>query len=160
MQSKDLKNFIYFCEKRDSDFHITKENKRFYLNNTIVAKQVFNDCLKNGEKCFIKKTNDQIVAIMLITGFKDHFDRKYLKLLVTSKDDCRDLFRYLPWANLKNLFIKSRKDNKNFVRYDERNNRYKPTYFARRVGFRIIAVRDSEILLKMEEFRRDYRNKK
>ncbi len=159
LQSKDLHNFIYFCQMHDPDFYITKENKRFYLNNIKVARQVFYDCLKNGEKCYIKESNNQIVAVMLITGYKDHFARKYVKLLVSSKDDCRDLFRFLVWEKLSGLFIKSRKNNIQFVKYDERlkDNKYtkgyKPSYFARKTGFRIIVVRDKEILLKKEEYK-------
>ncbi len=157
LQSKDFKNFIYFCQKYDSDFYITKENKRFYLNNIKVAKQVFNDFLKNGEKCFIKEENDNIVAIFLITGFKDGFERKYVKILAMHKDHLRDLFRFLFWQNVKNLFIKSRKTNINFVKYDEKSKMYKPSYFVRRAGFKIIAVREKEILLKKEDFKHNYR---
>ncbi len=156
LQAGDLKNFIHFCQFRDSDFYVTKNNHRLFLNNLTVAKSIFNDCLKHGDKCFIKESNGHITGIILITGFKDDFDRKYLKLLVKSKDDCRDLFRYLQWQGVKNLFIKSKKSNTNFVKYDERNNRYKPSYFARKTGFQIIAVRDKEILLKKEEYKSGY----
>lgn len=162
LQSKDLQNFIYFCQNRDSDFYITKNNRRLYLTNIKVAKSVFLDCLKHNDKCYIKEDNNLITAIMLITGFKDKFDRKYLKILAKHKDDSRDLFRYLQWQQLKNLFIKSKKDNTNFVKYDERlkdnpyTKGYKPSYFARKSGFQIIAVRDKEILLKKEEYKRGY----
>jgi len=162
LKQTDLSNFINFCQIKDSDFYITRNNRRLYLNDLSVAKSVFNDCLKHGDKCYIKEDNNQIVAIMLITGYKDGFDRKYLKLLVKSKNDCRDLFRYLQWQKLKNLFIKSRKNNTNFVRYDERlkNNPrtqgFKASYLARKTGFEIIVVRDKEILLKKEEYRHGY----
>lgn len=156
LKKSDLKNFLCFCQKRDSDFYITKDNKRLYLNNIKIAKKVFNDCLKYSDKCFIKEYNNEMLAILLITGYIDHFDRKYVKLLTSSKDDCRDLFRYLQWEQLSNLFIKSRKNNINFVKYDEKTKMYKPSYFARRIGFKIIAVREKEILLKKEEYKREY----
>ena len=97
LKSKDLKNFIYFCQNRDqfSDFYITKNNKRLFLNNPKVATQVFNDCLKSGDKCFVKEENDHISAILLIIGYKDKFNRKYVKMLTKKQDDCRDLFRFL-----------------------------------------------------------------
>ena len=160
LQSKDLKNFIYFCQYRDpySDFYVTKNNRRLFLNNTKVAIEVFNDCLKSGDKCFVKEENDHISAVLLVIGYKDKFDRKYVKMLTKNQDDCRDLFRFLQWQRLSNLFIKSRKNNIQFVKYDERlkDNKYtkgyKPSYFARRIGFRIIVVRDKEILLKKEEY--------
>ena len=161
LKSKDLKNFIYFCNYRDpySDFYITKNNKRLFLNNAKVATQVFYDCLKCGEKCFIKEDNNEITGIMLILGYADHFERKYVKMLTKKQDDCRDLFRCLQWQKLNNLFIKSRKNNVQFVKYDKRlkdnpyTKGYKPSYFARKTGFRIIVVRDKEILLKKEEYR-------
>ena len=159
LQSKDLQNFLHFCAKRDSysDFYITLNNHRLFLNNVQVAKKVFNDCLKFSDKCYIKEDNNLIVAVLLITGYKEKFERKYIKLLVSSKEDTRDLFRYLQWQNLKNLFIKSRKNNMNFIKYDERSKMYKPSYFARRIGFRIVAVRDKEILLKKEDYKQNYR---
>ena len=90
-------------------------------------------------------------------------ERKYVKMLTKNQDDCRDLFRFLQWQRLSNLFIKSRKNNIQFVKYDERlkDNKYtkgyKPSYFARKSGFRIIVVRDKEILLKKEEYN-SYKN--
>jgi len=162
LQSKDLSNFIYFCQYRDqfSDFYVTKNNRRLFLNNAKVATQVFNDCLKSGDKCYIKEDNGDISAVLLVIGYKDKMDRKYVKMLTKNQDDCRDLFRFLQWQRLSNLFIKSRKNNIQFVKYDEqlKDNKYtkgyKPSYFARKTGFRIIVVRDKEILLKKEEFQR------
>jgi hypothetical protein len=156
LQRTDLQNFIYFCQKRDPDFYITQNNKRLFLSDIEVAKKVFNNCLKYSDKCFIKESNNEINAILLIIGYKEKFERKYIKLLISSKDDCRDLFQYLQWQNLKNLFIKSRKNNVNFVKYDEKLRIYKPSYFARKTGFKIIAVREKEILLKKEEYKREY----
>lgn len=168
LNRKDLSNFIYFCQTRDkySDFYVTKNNKRLFLSNANIAKKVFYDCLKHNEKCFIKEDNDCISAVLLITGYKDRFDRKYVKILTTSKDDYRDLLRYLQWQKLSNLFIKSRKDNTNFIKYNERlkdnpiTKGYKPAYFIRRSGFKIIAVRDKEVLLKKEEYRYEYNKKR
>ena len=158
LKKKDFTNFIYFCQKRDkySDFYITQNNKRFFLNNIKIAEKVFYDCLKHNEKCYIKEDENHIVAVLLIIGYKDKFDRKYVKLLTTSKDDTRDLFRFLQWQGLSNLFIKSRKSNINFVKYDEKSKMYKPSYFVRKIGFKIIAVRQKEILLKKEEYKREY----
>lgn len=164
LKRTDLLNFIYFCQKRDSDFYITRNNRRLYLTNLKIAKSVFNDCMKHGEKCFIKENNNQIIGIMLITGFKDNFDRKYLKILANNKDDSRDLFRFLIWEKIKNLFIKTRKNNIHFIKYDERlkNTRtqgFKPSYFARKSGFRIIVVREKEVLLKKEDYNTRNKNR-
>jgi len=156
VNNKDLKNFIYYCQYRDpySDFYITKNNKRLFLNNINTANRVFNDCLRYNEKCFIKEENNQIKAVLLIVGYKEKSERKYLKVLAKSKNDTKDLFAYLIWQNLpSNVFIKARKNNINLVKYDERTKRYKPSYAVRRAGFRVIAVREKEILLKKEEYR-------
>lgn len=156
--SKDLTKFIYYCQTRDSfsDFYITKNNKRLFLTDINVAKMVFTDCLKHGEKCFIKEDKNEIKALFLILGYKDKFERKYIKVLAKDKKDFEDLFSYLQWQNFKNLFIKVKTSNKNFVKYDEKIKRYKPSYILRKNGFEIIAVRDNEVLLKREDANRGY----
>jgi len=165
IKSKDLKNFVYYCQNRDSysDFYVTKDNKRLFLNNIAIAKQVFTNCLKYNNKCFIKEENNEIKAVLLIIGYKDKFPRKYIKVLSRSKHDFQDLFAYLQWQNLKDLFIKVRNTNKNFVKYDEKTKRYKPSYILRKSGFSIIAVRDREVLLKKENkiyiYKKPYFNK-
>ena len=160
LKSKDLTNFVYSCQYRDpcSDFYITKDNKRLYLTNIPIAKTVFNDCMKHGEKCFIKEENGHIQALLLITGYKEHVERKYVKVLVRNKKDFKDLFNYIQWQKMpNNLFIKVKKTNQNFVTIDERTNHVKLSYFVRKAGFRIIAVREKEVLLKKEEYKREYR---
>jgi len=158
LKPKDIHNFISFCQTRDkfSDFYITQDRKRLFLNNAIVAKKLFNDCLKHGDKCFVKEENNSISAILLVVGYKGKFPRKYVKMLTTCENDIKDLLNYLQWQKLPNLFVKAKKTNRNFLKYDERTKKYKPTYFMRKNGFRIIVERDKEILLKKEEYRRVY----
>jgi len=159
LKPKDLKAFIYFCQTRDkfSDFYITKDNKRFYLNNLKIAKQVFKDCLKCGDKCYIKEENGIINALLLIVGYKNHFERKYIKILTENKNHIRDLLQYLQWQQLSNLFIKARKNNSYLIQHDRRLNKYKPTYFLRKAGFKIIVERQSDILLKKEDIYHGFR---
>ena len=136
------------------------------MNKVDIDKKVYYDCLKHGEKCIIKEENNEILGILLVVGYKGKFERKYVKMLTKHPNDSRDLFRGLQWENLNNLFIKSRKNNIQSVKYDERlkdnpyTKGYKPSYFARRIGFRIIAVRDKEILLKKEEYKYEYNKKR
>jgi len=155
---KDKSNFIHFCHYRDpySDFFITKDNKRLYLTNIANAKLAFDDCIKRGNKCFIKEEKGEIKAVLLVVGFKDKFDRKYVKVLAKSKRDTLDLFSFLQWQDLDNLFMKVKVSNTNFVRYDERNKRYKPSYVLRKSGFSVISIRDREALLKKEEMKFKY----
>lgn len=155
---KDKKNFVYFCKFRDphSDFFITKDNKRLFLTNRKNAILAFNDCIKRGNKCFIKEENNEIKAVLLVVGFKDKFERKYVKVLAKSKRDILDLFSFLQWQDLTDLFMKVKVSNTNFVRYDERIKRYKPSYVLRKNGFSVISVRDREALLKKEEMKFKY----
>jgi len=153
LNNKDLKNFVYFCKKFDSnsDFYVSKDQKRLFLTDSKVAKKVFNDCLKNGEICFIKEEGDKILGVLLVWGFKDKHPRKYLKILANSQKDSDDILRFFQWQNIKETFIKCRKSNKYFVKFDEVTKQYKPVYQLRKAGFRIIAVREKEILLKKEK---------
>lgn len=153
INSKDKSNFIYFCQYRDpySDFFITKDNKRLYLTNNKNATIAFNDCIKHGNKCFIKEENNEIKAVLLVVGFMDKFERKHIKVLAKSKHDVQDLFAFLKWQDLKDLFMEVKATNTKFVKYDERNKRYKPSYALRRNGFEVIAVRNRHVLLKKEE---------
>ena len=160
ISSKDLKNFIYFCQTRDkfSDFYITKNEKRYFLNDIKIAKQVFNDCLKGREKVFIKEENNEILGVLLVWGYKDKSPRKYVKLFCKNQNDYKDLFQYLQWQELKDLFIKSHKNNINFIKLDNNTKIYKPNYFAKKAGFQIIAVREREILLKQgDNYRGSYK---
>lgn len=155
---KDKKNFIHFCQFRDpySDFFITKDNKRLFLNNINNAQIAFNDCIKRGNKCYIKEENNEIKAVLLVVGFTDKFERKFIKVLAKSKRDILDLFNFLQWQDLNNLFMKVKVSNTNFIRYDERNKCYKPSYPLRKNGFSVISIRNREALLKKEEMKFKY----
>lgn len=159
LSSKDLSKFIYFCKKFDkySDFYISKDQKRLFLTNPKVAKKVFNDCLKNGEICYIKEDKNEILGALLIWGYNEKHPRKYLKVLANSQKDSDDLFRFFQWQDIKEVFIKCRKNNKFFIKFDEVTKMYKPVYQARKSGFRIIAVREKELLLKKEKTNGNYK---
>lgn len=150
--SKDLSKFIYFCQTPDNfgDFYITKDNKRLFLTDIKTAKKVFDDCLRHNEKCYIKEEKNEIKALLLVVGYRDKFERKYVKVLAQSKQDFQDLFNYLVWQDLRDLFIKVQKKNYYFVKYDEKIKQFKPSYALRKNGFKIIAVRENEVLLKRE----------
>jgi len=143
INAKDKSNFIYFCQFRDhySDFYITKDDRRLYLTNIDNAKIAFNDCIKHGNKCFIKEENNEIKAVLLVVGFKDNI---------------LDLFSFLQWQDLDNLYMKVKTKNTNFVKYDERNKRYKPSYVLRKNGFSIFSIKDREAFLKKEKMKFKY----
>ncbi len=113
LTQKDLINFIDFCSTRDrfSDFYITLDNKRFFLNNQKMATKVFYNALKHGDKCFIKEENGCIKGVALITGFSDKFGRKYLKIFSDDVIVIDDLLKMVTWNFEIDLNIKIKKDN-------------------------------------------------
>jgi len=157
LKSKDLKNFIYYCKECNNhdDFYITKDNKRYFLNNATIARQVFYECIKWNNKCYVKDEEGVIKGIILVVGYKDKYPRKYVKILAQNKRDFQDLFNYLDWQKLKDLFIKVNINNSHFVKFNRKYKTYKPAYILRKTGFRIIKIREDkkEILLKKEERR-------
>lgn len=155
LKSKDLKNFIYYCQKRDSygDFYITKDNKRYFLTDATVAKQVFNECMKWNNKCYVKEDCGEIKAVLLVVGYKDKSERKYIKVLSDNQTDFQDLINYLSWQKLNALFIKVNIKNRHFIKFNVKTKAYKPAYILRKNGFEIIKVREdkNEVLLKKED---------
>ena len=149
--SKDENNFISYCQRRDtySDFYITKDRKRLFLNNTLNAKTAFNDALKHGNKAFIFEEGGEIKGLFLVVGYKDDFNRKYVKFFVDNKKVFADLCKFLKWQNLKNLHIKVKIDNDYFI--DKlRDAKFRPTYPLYRNRFEIKAIYDNEVLLKQK----------
>lgn len=113
LKHKDLINFVSFCSQRDkfSDFYVTKNDKRLFLNNQKIAEKVFNDCLKNGDKSFIYEENNEIKGVLLIVGYSDKSDRKYIKILANDEKVMDSLFKMLMWTINTDLYLKIRKDN-------------------------------------------------
>jgi len=144
---KDYFNFILFCENRDShsDFYVTKDNKRLFLTDRAIARKVFNDCIKHGDKAYAHEEAGQIKGILLITGFADKFDRKYIKLFATNHKTLEGLLRVLIWNVTFESFLKIKKDNPigNLCRrltYNENG--------VRKYYFTFLGNRGNEILLK------------
>ena len=131
LASEDFTNFIYFCSNRDSfsDFYITVDNKRLFLNDIKIAKKVFDNVIKHGDKIWIHEEKGQIDGVLLITGYSDKFNRKYIKIFSKSNTIADDLFRYFSWTfgceaflklNRKNTALRAletHKGNKTFYKY-------------------------------------------
>ncbi len=129
LKQKDLLNFVLFCSQRDSfsDFYITKDNKRLFLNNQKIAEKVFNDCLKHGDKSFIFEEDSEIKGILLIVGYADKFDRKYIKVFAHEERIISALFKMLAWTIDSDLYLKIRKDNP-ILKFLEKPTNEKMTY--------------------------------
>lgn len=113
LKQSDLLNFVDFCSTRDkfSDFYITVDNKRLFLNNPKNAMKVFYNCLKRNDKCFIKEDKMGISGIALVTGYSDKFSRKYLKIFSEDVQIIDDLLKMITWNLDIDLNIKIKKDN-------------------------------------------------
>lgn len=89
-----------------SDFYITKNNLRLFIkeNFEIVEKD-----LKNGDKVAYEENN----GCILIIGYSDKVDRKYLKIL-TKNNQVTDKLLQIIFFNVKEpLYVKIKKNNPN-----------------------------------------------
>lgn len=133
LKQKDFVNFIHFCSKRDkfSDFYITQDTKRLFLNNEKIAKKVFNDCLKNGDKSFIYEEDGLIKGVLLVVGYADKQEKKYIKVFADDNRILDGLFKMLLWKVNSDLYLKVRKDNpiNRFLEKGQYNNKMTYKYF-------------------------------
>lgn len=113
LKLKDLNNFVLFCSQRDkfSDFYITQEEKRLFLNDPKVAEKVFKDCVKRGDKSFIFEEDGMIKGVLLIVGYANKQERKYIKIFAHEERIVTGLIKMLAWTVDANLYLKIRKDN-------------------------------------------------
>lgn len=147
IQQQDLTDFIIFCNNKDlySDFYITHNNERKFLNNFEIAKQTFNNCFKHNDKAYIYKDNGIIKGIILILGYSDKAERKYIKLLAFDKKISEQLIRYLVWHVDSEVFIKIKKNNPIVNILNQREFTFNT---FRNFGFKFAGLRDKEILFK------------
>ena len=113
-----------------SDFYITRDNLR------LAIKENLNLLFENLEKGdFIIYSEEE--GIVVLTGFSDKSDRKYLKILSNSIEDACKLLKVVNWYIKPELFVKIKKNN--------------PIRKALEMsGFRFFGDRGDEILLKRE----------
>ena len=99
------------------DFYLTKNNLRLFIKENI---SLLFEGLKAGDKIVYSKD-----SIIIVTGFSDKNNRKYIKLLNKSEAAANDLLHMLSWnlkcslwAKLKvrNPLVKTLQENK-FVFY-------------------------------------------
>ena len=108
------------------DFYITKDNLRLFLKENI---SLLFEGLKAGDKiCYSKD------SIIIVTGFSDKNNRKYIKLLNKSEAAANDLLHMLSW-NLKCSLWAKLKVRNPLVKILQEN------------GFNYFANRGKEILL-------------
>lgn len=113
IKTKDKRNFLFFCRKKDkySDFYITKNNQRLFLDDPKVCYRVFNDCLKRGDKCLIKEEGDTFKGILIVNGYADKFSRKYMKIHAYDKKTIDHLAKVITWDFPTDLYVKVKNDS-------------------------------------------------
>ena len=108
------------------DFYITKNNLRLFIRENV---NILFDSLNKGDKIAYNKD-----GIILVKGFSDKANRKYIKVLTKNNDTSDKLLKVISW-NLKiDLFVKIKK-----------NNPLKEV--LRQNGFAFLANRGKEILM-------------
>jgi hypothetical protein len=60
LKSSDSSNFLQYTKRYNSDFYIFKDNKRHFLTDYKVSKEVFTSCLKRGNKAILQEENGEL----------------------------------------------------------------------------------------------------
>lgn len=148
LNSKDYTNFIEFCLNQGSrkDFFITKNHQRFLINNPKIASEVFHNCIKRGDKCFVSELNGMINGVFLILGFSNKSEKKIIKVCGYNTQILKNLFKFLTWQYNKQAFIEVYKNTflHKFLEY-KKENKISYRYF-----FKFNQIKDNTILLSYE----------
>lgn len=109
LKPKDRIDFIDYClRQRNSDFYVTKNNNRLFLNNPKVCEKVYNDIMKRGDLCYVLD-DGQIRGLLMIVGYADKAPRKYIKIATDSDKIADNLLRSLNWYFKKEVYLKIKK---------------------------------------------------
>jgi len=86
------------------DFYLTKNNCRLFFKEN---KELLLDSIKKGDKIVYSEE-----GLLIVNGFSDNANRKYLKILAKDLSITKNLLNVLLW-NLNNidLYIKIKKNN-------------------------------------------------
>lgn len=143
LSSGDLNNFVTFCQLRDiySDFFIVKNNKRQFLTDISIAKEVYHNCLKHGDKAWIFEEEGLIHGALIITGYSDKFPKKYIKILGRTKKILDDLLRLFAWTVTDECYLRVYKRNPILQVLERYNKKYK-------YGFELVEIKNNIVLLK------------
>jgi hypothetical protein len=144
LKKSDYLNFITFCSD-SKDFFITKNNQRLFLNNINNAILAFNTCIKHGDKSYILEENGKILGSLLVVGYSDKFERKYLKIFSQDKNVTVNLLRYFTWKHKSECYLKVKKESPLLSLINNRLFSYNNT---KKWGFKFNSNRGSEILFQ------------
>jgi len=145
IEKNDYLNFSIFCGNSFPDFYITKNNQRLSLEDLNISKQVFNACIKHGDKAFILEEKQEIQGVILVLGYADKFERKYIKLAYKSFTIAKNLLRYFVWNHKAECFLKIKKDSPILSLI---NNRMFSYTSIKNWGFKFISNRGTELLFQ------------
>lgn len=140
---KDFFSFLEFCTIKYPDFYVTKNNQRLFLDNPDIIKKIFNTFIKHGDKAYILEEKMQILGTIIVSGYADKFERKYIKLAAQNNTIARDLLRYFIWNHKAECFLKIKKDNPILSLI---NNRMFSYTASKNWGFKFVSNRGTELL--------------
>lgn len=129
-----------------SNFYLTKNNKRIYIRNQILIKQILNDVSKWNEVLWGYYNNDKLVAIALIIGFREK-TRRYLRVLYQRESFyiLNNLVKFLYYNRAPETFAKINKGNRLLVSVLKKNR----FYFKGSRGNEVLLKRDKQKIVKL-----------
>jgi len=118
-KEKYLGTLLEFIKtNRDTDFYLTKNNKRIYIQ-TIKDLRTF---LKSSDKIYIDENYQGI--ILLWKGFGADIKRYYIKLNAINKEIANKLLTVLLWNTNQDLYIKLNKKSKFLEIFKNKNFKF------------------------------------
>ncbi len=96
--------FLQEIEDTFRDFYITKNNLRLFLKDN---PELLSESLKNGDK--IVYGNEE--GLILVIGWSDKAERKYVKILALDENSADRLLKAMVWHIKTDLYIKLKKTN-------------------------------------------------
>ena len=102
-EKSNISCFINETEDPWGEFYQTRLRMRLYIRENL---DLFFDSLKTGDKIAY---NDMAIAI--ITGFSDKFNRHYIKFLVKDLKSADELLKSISWSLNIDVWCKLKKNN-------------------------------------------------
>lgn len=134
----------YLQTKKDDNFYITEDNKRFVVDSL----DLFKKLLIKSTKVFVMIERDVKGIILVWKSIGNGITRYHIKITADNEQVARDLLTALLWSEFKQLYIKLKKTSPLITVFKEK-------------GFVFMGDRGKEILLGLNNtFRKKYVNNK
>jgi len=121
----------FITSNRNSDFYITEENRRKYVNTSYDLTKL----IKSSNIIYLNKENGKILGVLLVwVSLGNNLKRKYIKVNAINKEVVKGLLTVLLWNKKSSYYVKIKKDSDYIKAFKEK-------------GFIFKGNRGSEILL-------------